>query len=164
MINQPDQWDELTVARQLCTIHNQRMQFALEKINRHFPLNSQKYLSLEPEELSFIDQLIFRFSKLQDSMGGKLFPVILETLGEDIQGKPFIDRLTKIEELGIIPSTDEWFLLRETRNLVTHEYPFITDEVIEGLNLLIKHCQLITNIWKQVEIFLQNRFGELRGN
>jgi len=153
-----DKKDRLNEAVLLCTIHSERMSFAREKIKMHFPINRERYIRLQPEELSFFDQLIFRFSKMQDSMGGKLFPAILENLGEEISGLPFIDRLTKLEELGVIPSADDWFLLRETRNIVTHEYPFITDEVIQGLNLLNEHYNLIMEIWKQVETFINNRF------
>ena len=91
-------------------------------------------------------------------MGGKLFPAVLENLGEEIKGIPFIDQLNKLEELNIIGSADEWILLRETRNIVTHEYPFITDEVIQGLNLLSKHYLLIMEIWKRVEMYINKRF------
>jgi hypothetical protein len=153
-----DMRDRLNEAVQLCAIHSQRMSFAWGKINIHFPLNREHYLQLQPEDLSFFDQLIFRFSKLQDSMGGKLFPAILENLGEEVQGVPFIDLLDKLEEFNIIPSADEWMLLRETRNIVTHEYPFITDEVIQGLNLLSNHYLLIMEIWKQVEAYINIRF------
>jgi len=52
-------------------------------------------------------------------MGGKLFPAILENLGEEINSLPFIDRLAKLEQLGIIPSAEDWMLLRETRNILT---------------------------------------------
>lgn len=150
--------DKLNEAILLCKIHNERMSFAWEKVKRHFPLDKEKYLRFEPEELSFIDQLIFRFSKLQDSMGDKLFPAILENLGEEVKALPFIDRLGKLEELKIISSADDWLLLRETRNVVTHEYPFITDEVIQGLNLLSKHYQLIKEILRQLETFIKTRF------
>ncbi len=150
--------DKLNEAVLLCTIHSERMSFAWEKIKTHFPLDKGKYIRLKPEEWSFFDQLIFRFSKMQDSMGGKLFPAILENLGEEVKGLPFIDRLAKLEELNIISDADQWMLLRETRNMVTHEYPFITDEVIQGLNLLSKHYLLITEIWEQTESFIKSRF------
>lgn len=150
--------DKLNEAVLLCTIHSERMNFAWEKIKTHFPLDREKYIRLKPEELSFVDQLIFRFSKMQDSMGGKLFPAILENLGENVKGLPFIDLLVKLEELNIIPDADEWMLLQETRNIVSHEYPFVTDEVVQGLNLLSKHYQLITDIWKQVESYIITRF------
>jgi len=150
--------DRLQEAVLLCSIHAERMRFAWEKIKTHFPLDKEKYTRLQPEEFSFIDQLIFRFSKLQDSMGGKLFPAMLENLGEDIEGLPFIDKLAKLEELNIIPNADEWILLRETRNIVTHEYPFLTEEVIQGLNLLNNHYQLIMKIWERVESYIKTRF------
>jgi hypothetical protein len=158
MQNQSENRNKLTEAVQLCTIHSERMRFAWEKVKNHFPLDKEKYKQLQPEELSFMDQLIFRFSKLQDSMGGKLFPSILENLGEDIRELPFIDRLAKLEKLNVIGSADEWMMLRETRNIVTLEYSFITDEIIEGLNLLGKHQQLILDILEQVENFVKNRF------
>mgnify|MGYP001163043658 FL=1 len=151
--------DKLIEAVQLCNIHSERMRFAWGKVERHFPLDSEKYLKLQPEELSFLDQLIFRFAKLQDTMGGKLFSAILENLGEEVRELPFIDRLAKLEELNIIPSADEWLLLRETRNIVTHEYPAITGEVIQGLNLLAEHYHLIMDIWEQVKCFIKKRFG-----
>jgi len=150
--------DKLNEAIQLCKIHNERMNFAWGKIKNHFPLDKETYLRLEPEELSFFDQLIFRFSKLQDSMGGKLFPAILENLGEEVKRLPFIDQLTKLEKFNIINSADEWMLLRETRNIVTHEYPFVTDEVVEGLNLLSKHTRLISDIWNSLQTFIKSRF------
>lgn len=150
--------DKLNEAILLCTIHSERMNFAREKIKIHFPLEREKYLRLKPEDLSFFDQLIFRFSKMQDSMGGKLFPAILENLGEEINSLPFIDRLTKLEQLGIITSAEDWMLLRETRNMITHEYPFITDEVIDGLNLLNRHCELIQEIWEKINNYIQIRF------
>ena len=87
--------DRLKEAVQLCTIHVERMSFAYKKIERHFPLTEEQFVNIVPEELSFFDQLIFRFSKLQDCMGGKLFPALLENLGEDINGIPFIDILSK---------------------------------------------------------------------
>lgn len=158
MLKQSEKQDKLIEAVQLCNIHSERMRFAWEKVKSHFPLDREKYLNLRPEELSFFDQLIFRFAKLQDTMGGRLFPAILENLGEEVRELPFIDRLAKLEELSIIPSADEWLLLRETRNIVIHEYPTITDEVIQGLNLLGKNYQLIMDDWELLKSYIKKRF------
>jgi hypothetical protein len=154
-----DQVDRLKEAVQLCKIHVERMSFAYEKTIKLFPLTEEKFILIEPEELSFIDQLIFRFSKLQDCMGGKLFPAILENLGEEIIGVPFIDILSKLEKLNLLENTKDWLLLRETRNIVTHEYPFVTKEVIDGLNLLSKHYLLILSIWEKMEVYIAKRFS-----
>ena len=150
--------DRLKEAVQLCNIHVERMSFAYRKIEHFFPLTEDRYLLLKEEDLSFFDQLIFRFSKLQDCMGVKLFPAMLENLEEETRGLAFIDILSKLEELNIIDNARDWLLLRETRNLVTHEYPFITNELIEGLNLLDSHSVLILKIWKKIEGYILIRF------
>jgi hypothetical protein len=155
---QSDKQDRLREAIQLCAIHYERMSFAYGKIEKYFPLTRGEYSSLDPVELSFFDQLIFRFSRLQDGMGGKLFPALLESLGEEVRGVPFIDLLTKLEELNLLDDSKNWLILRETRNILNHEYPFITEEVIEGLNQLSDHYLLIASIWKRLEQYANQRF------
>ena len=150
--------NQLKEAVQLCTIHVERMSFAYRKIEAHFPLTSKKYEHLAEEELSFIDQLIFRFSKLQDSMGGKLFPSLLDNLGEETRGIPFLDLLSKLEMLNILPRANDWLILRETRNIVTHEYPFNKEDIIEGLNMLNKHYSLILSVWENFNNYISRRF------
>jgi hypothetical protein len=157
--NKSEKLDKLKEAIQLSEIHCKRMSFAYDKIRTYFPLTIDSYLMFLPEDQSFIDQLIYRFSKLQDSMGGKLFPSILENIGEDVKGVPFIDLLAKLEELHVINSSNDWLLLRETRNIVTHEYPFVVQEIIDGLNLLDIHIQLIVEILQQVKIYIDKRFN-----
>lgn len=152
--------DQLNEAILLCTIHSERMRFAWGKVENNFPLTVAKYNSLQPEVLSFFDQLIFRFSKLQDSMGSKLFPSLLESLREETRGKPFIDLLTKMEELELLENAKDWLILRETRNIVTHEYPFMQQELIDGLNLLSKHQKLILDILQQLLDKIDARFNK----
>jgi hypothetical protein len=158
-MNQSETHDKLKEALQVCETHNQRMTYALDKSEDQFPLNEKQYQQLSFDDLSYLDQLIFRFSKLQDSMGNRLFPAILENLGEDIEGKPFIDLLTKLEKLGLIKSHKQWLKLRETRNAVTHEYPFFTPEIIEGLNLLIEQAKVLSDLWINLKEYSSERFG-----
>jgi uncharacterized protein with HEPN domain len=61
--------------------------------------------------------------------------------------------------LNLIQNHKEWFTLRETRNLVTHEYPFFTPEIIDGLNLLNKQAVILDNIWVSLKLFCENKFG-----
>jgi len=81
-MNAEDYTDKLKEAIQICEIHNQRMRYAIEKVKHHFPLDEGKYQNLSFDDLSYLDQLIFRFSKLQDGMGTRLFPATLENWGE----------------------------------------------------------------------------------
>ena len=150
--------DRLKEAVLLCNIHVERMSFAFKKIEKYFPFTEQQYIGLIDEDLSFIDQLIFRFSKLQDSMGGKLFPSLLDNLGEETRGIPFLDLLSKLEMLNILPRANDWLILRETRNIVTHEYPFNKEDIIEGLNMLNKHYSLILSVWENFNNYISRRF------
>lgn len=149
--------DKLKEAYLVAKIHLERMQYAYSKIEHQFPLNIKLYEKISDEDLSFFDQFVFRFSKLQDCMGAKLFKAILDSLGEDTRGIPFIDILFKLEALHIIESADSWLVLREIRNALAHEYPSNQQEVIEGLNSLHAHYQLLLSIWRTVGEFLRSR-------
>jgi len=92
---------------------------------------------------------------LQDTIGNKLFRIILEGLGENQEDMALIDVLSRLEKLKIIESQAEWLQLRELRNIVTHEYPFNTEEIIEGLNTLIVKSQSLSEIWLKMENYLQ---------
>lgn len=144
--------DQLNEALKLGEVHCDRMNFAFGKVKHFFPLSKEEYFKIALEDMSFFDQLIFRFSKLQDSMGHKLFPSILEFLEEDVRGVSFIDILGKLEELNYLENKNLWLQLRETRNIVTHEYPFVTDQVIDGLNLLFEHCQVLTDVFYHMKM------------
>jgi len=84
-----------------------------------------------------IDQFLFRFSKLQDSMGEKLFSTMLFLLGEDFSKKPFIDLLNRLDKMELL-HRDEWMNLRKIRNDVAHKYSFNVDELADSLNDILK--------------------------
>ena len=141
-----------------CNLHHERMMFAFNRSIELFPLDQKKYDAIEPEQISFIDQLIFRYSRLQDLMGNKLFRQILESLREDISGKAFIDILNLMEKLGLLEDQEQWLSLRETRNLITHEYPFNKDDSIEGLNELSHQSMILSNIWLDLKEYCEKKF------
>ncbi len=140
-------------------LHHQRMMFAFNSLNSLFPLNQNRYEKLTQEQISFTDQLIYRFSKLQDLMGRKVFVLILQGLGEDTDNMPFIDVLNRLEKLEILPDNTNWLELRETRNLVTHEYPLHQDDYISGLNTLYNQCLKLSEIWLTVKNYVEIKFS-----
>lgn len=142
-----------------CQLHFKRMMFAHERVTSLIPLDAEKYRSLADEEIGFFDQLIYRFSKLQDTMGTKLFKVILNRLEEETDDLAFIDILNKLEKLNILEDKDQWLALRELRNEVTHEYPFNTKEITEGLNELYKQCFTLSDIWQKVKDYSLQKFN-----
>jgi len=139
--------NKLNEIKMACGLHHERMMYAYNKLKSLFPINLKTYNLLSPENISLTDQLIYRFSKLQDTMGDKLFRIILEGLEEDTSSMPFIDILNKLEKLNILEDHNEWLVFRETRNLVSHEYPFLQDELVTGLNELYLQSGNLSNTW-----------------
>lgn len=129
-----------------CNQHKNRLLTAKEKLKIFMPLTTQSFSALNDENVSFIDQMIFRFSKLQDTMGDKVFPSILMLSGEEIKNKTFIDRLNRLEELGLVRK-DEWMQLRKDRNEIAHEYSFNQDEVVDSINLIYSLVGKIIDIY-----------------
>ena len=130
-----------------CTKHSQRMLSAYNKISNIFPLVAAKYHILTDDEIEHIDQLVYRFSKLQDSIGERLFKSLLMFMEEDIKNKPFLDVLNRLEQLEIIPSKDEWIRLRTVRNDLSHEYSNDDEENVVVLNMLFDEIQTINTIF-----------------
>ena len=67
-----------------------------------------------------VDAFVSRFGRLQDTLGDKLLPRYLESLGE--RPAAFIDNLSRAERLGLIPNAEHWLELRKLRNRMVHEY------------------------------------------
>ena len=144
----------------ICEVHYQRMTFAWDRLKQHFPLSEEKLKSLTPVDLALSDQLIFRFSKLQDVMGSRLFRQILEILGEDVTGVPFIDILNKMEKLDLIDKAVTWINLRQTRNIISHEYPFVQEEQADELNLLMTDIGKLSDIWLKLKAYTLLRLSK----
>jgi hypothetical protein len=153
-----DLGDKLKETLAICDLHNTRMMFAWENIGRYFPLTETILGNLSPVELAFFDQLIYRFSKLQDSMGTRLFRQLLESLEEDVSALPFIDILNRMERLNLIPDAREWIALRQTRNTVSHEYPFFKEIQADELNLLGTDVVKLSAIWSKLRDYTMKRF------
>lgn len=149
--------DKLKETLAICDLHFQRMMFAFESIEQYFPLTEFDFSQISPIELALFDQLIYRFSKLQDSMGSRLFKQLLESLEEDTSGLPFIDILYKMEKLNLLEDAKDWIVLRQTRNTVSHEYPFYKEVQIEELNLLPEEVEKLKTIWIKLKEYASNR-------
>ncbi|MDD4645885.1 MAG: hypothetical protein PHY99_07850 [Bacteroidales bacterium] len=144
-----------------CDAHNIRMKSALKKLSSHFPLSKAIFIELSEDQISYTDQLILRFLKLQDLLGQKLFPHILLALEEDYSNQPFIDILNRLEQLKIIDSSEKWIAMREVRNLITHDYPHLIGELVEGLNQLSVKALELSEQYDKIRGFVTGRFDIL---
>ena len=141
----------------VCDKHLIRLNFASSTIEERFPLDPDTFNALTNTEQAFIDQLIYRFSKLQDIIGKRVFNEVLQLLSEDAEGLPFIDILNKLEHLNIIDDSKTWLKLRQSRNTVTHEYPTLISDQIEGLNVLYSDVDILAKIWENLKAYILQR-------
>lgn len=109
-------------ALEVCLGHADALQDALNDLGgKHF--SAADLLALSSHDRRLLDQFAYRFTRLQDDMGGRLFPALLGTLGEEVSAMSVIDRLNRLEQLGWISLADEWLELRRIRNEFAHDYP-----------------------------------------
>jgi len=92
-------------------------------------------------------------------MGSRLFKQLLELLEEDISGLPFLDILYKMEKLNLVESAKDWITLRQTRNTVSHEYPFYKEIQVEELNLLPEEIVKLDALWIKLKAYTLNRLN-----
>lgn len=137
-----------------CELHLKRMTFAKSKVAAFIPLNRDNYYRMDDETIGFLDQYIFRFSKLQDTMGSRLFPLTLEALAEPVTDHAFIDIINRLEKLEILDSAFSWVQLRKIRNDIAHEYPASLIERIEGINLLFDKLEVLRQIIERCQNIL----------
>ncbi|PPD49186.1 MAG: hypothetical protein CTY13_03815 [Methylobacter sp.] len=113
----------ITEVIKICDRHAERLSWAMAQLQNHLPFSELTLTQLSDIELAVLDQFATRFGKLQDLIGTKLFPAVLELTKEPGELKAFIDILYRLEKIGAIPSADEWLLMREVRNSFSHDYP-----------------------------------------
>ncbi len=115
-----------------CDRHAQRMSRAMARIP--FPLAGHELAEDNEDLITLIDQFVFRFTKLQDTLGEHVLRQFCsQVLLELVEDSPFADILTLLERRGYLTS-DDWRMQRVMRNTLTHEYPEQVTWQAEALN------------------------------
>ncbi len=140
-----------------CDRHILRINNASSKMSNTMPLTKEKFINLSDDEVEHIDQFLFRFAKLQDAMGQKLFKSILLYLNEDIEAKPFIDILNMMEKLHLLESALEWKKLRDNRDELSHNYEDEPEEMSESINILYDKKDMLIGIYNKIKNYYINK-------
>ena len=135
---------------EVCDKHILRINEALEELSSTLPLTIENYAQLNSGQIRCIDQFIFRFSKLQDAMGAKIFRYILEYLDEDVTSLPMRDILNRLEKYKFLPDANEWIYIRELRNEIAHDYPLMENDVVHILNELFSKVDVMYSIYDKL--------------
>lgn len=141
-----------------CDKHLLRINSSCRHMSSFMPLTKQRYLELTEQNITDLDQFLYRFAKLQDAVGEKLFPAILLFLREEkIRSKSFIDILNRLEKMEILDSKEDWFELRKIRNDLSHNYDDNPEEMASAINYIYKKKETLGSIYLKVKHFYEKK-------
>ena len=141
---------KLLPALQECSQHQKRLHSAWQEAMNFAAIKHPAVQNLSDEEVRTLDQLVFRFGKLQDAIGTRLLPAMLQILQEWQESDAFLDKLNRAEKMGILPSVEQWLLLRELRNQTAHEYPEHPEVILANLRHIVAHAPLLEKTFTQI--------------
>jgi hypothetical protein len=132
---------------QVGQMHAEKLSRALATCVHLEPLHRERLHLLSDPEAFALDSLASRFTKLQDLMGAKIFPLLLIYTEGELNQTSYIDKLNLLEKKGYLPSVQAWQALRLMRNEIAHEYP--DDEKIqENLKALLEKTRYLLALWQ----------------
>jgi len=136
-------------------LHKKRLKLALNEILEWKELDSEIFEDFE--KIKTVDTFIYRFIKLQDIMGEKLFKSFLNDIGEYRDNMSLLDILDKLEKLELIGNANNWMIYRKLRNQLTHEYPNNANDIVDGIKIAIDSFIEIEIILNNIEIYLHRK-------
>jgi hypothetical protein len=105
-------------------VTHKECQYLLETDQRLFTgpmtIDLVQKIEMDPLLAERLDAFVSRFGRLQDNLGDKLLPQLLEAMAEPVGA--VIENLDRAEKLGWLSSSDTWLEIRKLRNQMVHEY------------------------------------------
>ena len=120
------------------------------------PTITWQALESDRARVRIVDQLLFRFIKLQDTVGERLIPATLARLREPFEDWPMRDRLNRLEKLCYL-DVDNWLAWREVRNRLAHEYPDQPEVRFAALMAAIDAAKALTALYRNWRTRLESR-------
>ena len=140
-----------------CERHNKHLTWALGKMDDFIPLSGVHFSSLSEEDLAVLEMFVSRFTKLQDSLGNKVLPAILELTQEPGDYPSFIDKLHRLEKIEAIPSCADWQNFRKIRNQFVHDYPDDADLNAANVNAAYAQAKKLQQVFEHIKTFIARR-------
>jgi hypothetical protein len=146
---------KLEAALRECWRHSDTLVTALREIAAIRPVTPARVANLGVTERRVLDQIAYRYAKLQDSLGETVLPGLLELAAEPLAPNAlFAEKLHRLERLGAIASAQRWKFLREVRNTVAHEYPDEPEIQAAIVERLLNATGELIEVWRGVEAFV----------
>lgn len=142
-----------------CSLHVGVLAEALAEARKWLPFSADTVQHITKEQLRILDQMAYRFTRLQDTMGQKVLPTILELAQEPIApDATFAEKLNWLERMGALPSAEEWKKLRVARNAIAHEYPDDHDLRASAINRFFDGAMQLNTLHQFVSGYLLEHF------
>lgn len=133
--------------------HFDLLNYEEEKLIKRLPLKKEYFEDYE--FLVLLDAFIFRFIKVQSSIGEKLFPIFFEVLtGKPYTEVSFIDILNTLEKYSFLKSADKWNRIRKLRNEFVHIYPWETEQKMEAVKEALDMLLFIKETYKKIKEYV----------
>lgn len=142
-----------------CGLHAGVLAEALAEARKWLPFSADTVQRITKEQLRILDQIAYRFTKLQDTMGQKVLPTILELAQEPIApDATFAEKLNWLERMRALPSVEEWKKLRVARNAIAHEYPDDYELRASAINRSLDGARQLNALYEFVNKYLLEHF------
>jgi phytoene dehydrogenase-like protein len=144
----------LSAAWSQCQKHLYHLDHALQALQPYLPVTVAALTKQSDEQVQIWDQFILRFTKLQDTLGTRFYPALLDFLQEPSSTQAMLDKLNRLEQLGFLDKASDWSVLRAIRNQFAHDYP--QDEQLKAayLNEAIASVALLRYAMERANLFM----------
>lgn len=89
---------------EVCDMHAERLEMGYTHLLPLFPFTEEKLANISDIDFGFLEVLIGRFAKLQDTLGAKMFPQVAGMVEPGFEGRTFIDVLNRLEKANLLSS------------------------------------------------------------
>ena len=140
-----------------CDAHLRRLRSGEAALRVLLPLSVGDFSRLDDDIVMRLDQFVYRFTKLQDSIARRLLPALYAFLEADTEPRAFLDMLHRLEQLGVITDVTEWQRLRNLRNNLAHDYPESLDQTVGTLNELLDTWRSLETMYNRAASIYRSR-------
>ena len=140
-----------------CDSHLRKMNHAYEKLKESIPFSEADFPPLDEDVSANLDQFLFRFIKMQDSIANRLLPSLYQILEDNQEPRPFLDILNRLESLDVLESVDTWQFFRNLRNNLANDYPESREQNITNLNILFQRWQEFSALYQGIKKYCRQR-------
>ncbi len=140
-----------------CESHLKWIQRARMALRDRFPLGIDAMRTLEDRDVELLDQMIYRFTKMQDSLARRFLPSSYSLLEGSTDPVPFLDILNRLASLGVLPSVELWQFFRNLRNNLAHDDPESEEQTVATLNQLNERMPEFIALFETARDAISNR-------